>query len=119
MSYARPGSNEDSVDLLRFGLSDAYTGINLSTLSVVADFPVAGRAAGAQLADLASPIGDGVYELDFGGPMSPNGSAHIQVSVEDVQGNVTRVERGFSTLTDLFADGFESGNVSAWSSSAP
>ncbi len=119
VSYPRPGSNEDSVDLLRFGLSDAYTGINLSTLSVVADFPVAGRAAGAQLADLASPIGDGVYELDFGGPMSPNGSAHIQVSVEDVQGNVTRVERGFSTLTDLFADGFESGNVSAWSSSAP
>ncbi len=116
VSFPRPGSNEGTIDRARFGLSDAYTGVNLSTLSVVADFMVAGRPTGAELADLAGSVGDGIYEIDFGSAMPANDSAHIRVSVEDLEGNVTRVERGFSTLTDLFSDGFESADTSEWSS---
>jgi len=119
VSSPRAGHHPGAVDRLQFGLSDAYTGVDMATLSVVADFPVSGRPANTQLADLASSIGDGIYEIDFGGPMSPNGSAHIRVEVKDGEGNVTRVERAFSTLTDLFTDGFESGDPSAWTNSTP
>ena len=119
VSHPRPGHNPGPVDFVRFGLSDAYTGVDLATLSVMADFAAAGRPAGAELADLAGSVGDGIFEIAFGSPMAPNGSAHVEVSVEDHQGNITRVNHGFSTLTELFADGFETGNTSAWSSTSP
>jgi hypothetical protein len=121
VSAPRPGYNPAPVAALRFGLADAYTGVDLATLSVTADFAVAGRPPGAQLADLAGEVGDGIYQIALGGPLPPLANRRLTVAVADGQGNVTRSEVTFSTVPGdlLFADGFESGDTSAWSLAVP
>jgi hypothetical protein len=99
VSSPRPGRNESSIDEIRFGIADAYTGIDPSSLSVTADFPVAGRKAGAQLADLAKHQGGRVYTIPLASPLPPMRSAHVTIEVADRQGNRTRVVRRFTTAT--------------------
>jgi hypothetical protein len=96
LSRPRAGVNRGAVDRLRIGLADAVSGVDLATLSVKADFVVAGRAKGAQLADLAVPVGDGIWEIAIGRALPATARARVQVSVKDRQGNVTRVDRRFS-----------------------
>jgi hypothetical protein len=119
VSLPRPGEAGEPVTALRFGVADAYSGVDLATLSVKADFPVAGRPPGTELADLAAAVDDGVYAIDRGTALPLAAGRQLWVEVADVEGNVTRVARTFSTLGALFADGFESGNVSRWSSAVP
>ncbi len=121
VSLPRPGYNPQPVAALRFGLADAYTGIDLATLSVKADFTVNGRPAGAELVDLAAEIGDGIYQIALGEALPPLSGRTFRVEVRDGQGNATRVDRKFSTVPSglIFADGFESGGTGAWSSTVP
>ncbi len=116
VSLPRQGLNATGVNELRFGLADAVTGIDLATLTVTADFSVAGRPPGSELRDLFAEVADGVWSLGLGGPLGPLSHRHLRVAVADGQGNVTRVDRVFSTVesVSLFADGFESGDTSAW-----
>jgi len=118
VSRPRPGFNSNPVTMLRFGLADANSGVDLDTLSVTADFPVAGRAAGAELADLAQSVGDGIWEMAVTAPVTAD--AHLLVEVADDQGNITRVDRAFATAQWLiFADGLETGSVGEWSNAVP
>ncbi|MFN7963862.1 MAG: hypothetical protein U0002_21540 [Thermoanaerobaculia bacterium] len=121
LSLPRPGFNAGPVTQLRLGVADAASGIDLASLSIRADFAVRGRAAGAELADLATEAGDGIYTLDLGGPLPPLWQKHFRAAVKDHQGNWTRVDRQFSTIESglLFADGFESGNLAAWAAVVP
>lgn len=119
VSLPRPGASAAPVDRFRIGSADGYTGIDLASLSVRADFPVAGRPAGAELADLALPTGDGIFEIELGAPLPPLLGRHLDVEVRDQRGNVTRVRRRFSTFVPLFADDFERGHALAWSATAP
>ncbi|MCG8458069.1 MAG: hypothetical protein MI919_17465, partial [Holophagales bacterium] len=115
VSSPRPGLAAGPIEEIRLGIADANSGIDLPTLSITSDFPVAGRAPGAELADLAVEVGDGIYSIPLGAALGPLVEAHVRVEVFDRQGNVTRVDRRFATVTEvLFADGFESGNLSAW-----
>jgi hypothetical protein len=119
VSVPRPGFNPDPVHLLRVGIADANSGIDLATLSLTADFPLEGRPPGAELADLAVEQADGVYAILLSQPLPELTGAMVFAEVADHQGNVTRVARRFSTVEALiFADGFESGGVGAWSGSA-
>jgi|CXWL01.1.fsa_nt_gi hypothetical protein len=117
VSLPRAGGNALPVTKIRFGLADAVSGVNLATLSVTLDVAVAGRPANAELADLALPVADGVYEIALGGALPNLLGRHLRVAVRDGQGNVTRVDRQFSTvpLGQVFADGFEAGASSSWS----
>ncbi|MCP3956961.1 MAG: hypothetical protein GY719_03825 [bacterium] len=118
ISLPRPGPAALPVDRIRFGMVDNYSGLDLATLSVTASWSVEGRPAGTELADLALPTGDGIWEIFLAQPVPPVASADVSVEVYDLQGNVTRVKRTFSTLeVAIFSDGFESGDVAAWSSS--
>ena len=94
MSSPRAGANPSPLSAIRIGIADAHSGIRAGSLSVTADFAVAGRQPGAELADLARQAGDGIYEI----PLVPQSlqRATVRVRVSDVQGNVTRVERVFS-----------------------
>ncbi len=109
----RAGENPGGVGAIRFGLADANSGIDLAALSVTADFEVLGRPPGTELADLAFEVDDGVYEI-ASGPLPALAGAHLSMAVADRQGNVARLERVFSTAEGIFADGFESGDLSAW-----
>ncbi|BCX03619.1 MAG: hypothetical protein KatS3mg053_1557 [Candidatus Roseilinea sp.] len=96
VSSPRPGMNWGPLAEIRIGIADAYTGIALNTLSITASVPINGRLAGAQLADLARPVGQGIYAITLQPPMSAVTSAHLYVQVADQQGNFTRVDRKFS-----------------------
>ncbi|MDJ0652539.1 MAG: hypothetical protein QNJ40_00170 [Xanthomonadales bacterium] len=110
ISVPRPDYNPVPPARIRFGMVDAYTGLDLSTLSVQASFTVQGRVPRSELADLASPVGDGIWEINFGGPLPPNlFNAHVLAQVADNQGNIKRVDVQFSTAATglVFADSFE------------
>jgi hypothetical protein len=96
VSLPRPGANPLPLDRFRIGVADAHSGVNLASLSVTADLALEGRAAGAELADLMQPEGDGIYTIVLSAPIPPVSGAHLHVRVEDHQGNVTRVSRKFS-----------------------
>ncbi len=120
VSVPRLGFNPDPVFLLRVGVADANSGVDLATLSLTADLPVEGRPPGAELADLAVEQAPGVYAILLSQPLPELTAATLSAEVADHQGNVTRVARRFSTVEALiFADGFESGDVSSWSSTTP
>ena len=119
VSLPRAGQNTGPLTQLRVGIADAYTGIAPGTLSIKADIVINGRSAGQELADLAQTSGEGIYTIGLTPPLSGVALAHLRVQVADRQGNVTRVNQQFSvsSLPDtlIFADNFESGNLSAWS----
>lgn len=96
LSLPRPGPNPGSLSAIRFGLADAASGIDLGTLSVKASIPLAGRSAGAELAGLVQPAGDGIYLLPLSPPLTSVTSASIAIAIADHQGNITRVQRRFS-----------------------
>ena len=124
VSAPRAGYGPAAIPAIRFGLADAYSGIDLATLDVRADFPVAGRPANAQLADLAQPVGpasDRIWQIPLAAPLPELWKRDLRVSVRDVEGNITRVVRTLSTLPDgtLFTDGFATGTTAAWSATSP
>jgi hypothetical protein len=96
VSAPRPGVLGAPLTEVRFGVADAYTGVDLSSLSVRVDFSVAGRAPGQELKDLAQPNGDGIYAIALASPLAAARDAHVFIEVADNQGNVTRVNREFS-----------------------
>lgn len=110
ISSPRAGNNSQAIDVLRFAIADGNSGINLTTLQVTAGFEVHGRPAGAALADLAVPLGEGRYALTLSAPLALVSNQHLTVSVRDVQGNLTRVVQAFSVpvaADGLLRDGFE------------
>jgi hypothetical protein len=112
LASPRAGRHTAVIDRLRVGLADAHSGIEPGSLSIRATVPMAGRAAGAELADLAVTGVDGVWEIALSPPLHSLPDAEITVSVRDQQGNITRVVRAFSvdaSLDTLFRDGFEIG----------
>jgi hydrazine synthase alpha subunit-like protein len=108
LSLPRPHANAPLAQI-RFGLADGNSGIDAATLHVSADFEVNGRAAGAELADLAQIAGEDIWTIDVSPALSGGSSHHVYVSVQDLQGNVTRVDRAFFVGPDdtIFRDGFE------------
>ncbi len=101
-------------------MADANSGIAPSSFSVRTDFSVAGRPPQSEISDLAIDKGDGIWEILLTTPVPPLVGAHLYVEIADNQGNITRVDRRFSTLANaIFLDGFESGDTTLWTYSAP
>ncbi len=110
ISAPRPNVNPGPVQLLRLGLADGHSGIDLSTLSIQANFVVNGRPAMSELSDLAVTSGDGIHTITLDAPLPVNQmERHLLAEVADHQGNITRVDRRFYTdsLDLIFADAFE------------
>ena len=112
------GGFQEHVQVFRFGIADAYTGVDIATLSVTASFVVGGRPPGAELRDLAGEVTPGVYEIVLPQPLPPLVGGHLRVEVADGQGNITRVDRRFDTAEPIFTDDFESGDTRRWSNTA-
>ncbi len=75
------------------GMHD-YVGLDPSSFTVTADFPLEGIAAGKNLASKFVTTNPGVWELKLTSAVEASGK--LVVSVKDRAGNVTRIER---TLT--------------------
>lgn len=115
----RTGLTETPITELRVGAADGYSGLAPGSLSIWADFVVAGRPPGSELVDLFQEVADGVWVQALAAPLPPLVERKLTVQVADNQGNVTRVEQSFSTLAAIFADGFEHGDATAWTAAVP
>jgi hypothetical protein len=96
VTLPRAGWNSGELGALLVGAADADSGLEPGSLSIKADVPMAGRAAGVELADLATVAGDGIWSVTIAPPLIDLQNAHLHVAVADRQGNVTRVDRRFS-----------------------
>lgn len=99
VTLPRPGWNSGALGALLIGAADADSGLDAASLSITADVAMAGRAPGTELADLATPVGDGVWSVALAPPLDDVANAHLRVAIADQQGNVTRVDRRFSVGT--------------------
>jgi hypothetical protein len=95
VSYPEPGPNPPLTRIL-VGMCDAYTGLDLHSFRVVADFPVNGTPAGANLADMFKSKSPGVWELKLVKPITEIVRGRLMVSVRDNQMNTSRIDRTFS-----------------------
>lgn len=110
VSAPRAGVNSQPVPRIVIGFADANSGINPASLSVTSSLMLNGRPPGAELADLAQAIGDGVYAITLSAPLAAIAAGEISASVRDNQGNTTRLRQSFSVPTAadaLFLNGFE------------
>lgn len=107
-----PGTNTQPVSEILFGAADANTGLQAGSLSLRANFAVAGRPSGSELADLVQSLGDGRYRLALTPALASMQDAEIELSIRDGQGNVHRTSRRFDAPdpATLFFNGFEAGN---------
>lgn len=95
LTYPRAGANPALTRIL-VGMHDYYTGLDMTSFQVVADFAVNGKAAGENLAATFKPTSDGVWELALATPLTNLAKGRLTVSVKDRQGNISRIERTFS-----------------------
>ena len=99
VSQPRPRANTGPLTAIRLGVADGNSGVEMSALSVKADIAIASREPNAELADLAVPIGDGMYAISLTVPMTTVTSANLSVQIADKQGNLTRQKITFSVGT--------------------
>ena len=83
----------ERIDEIVVGIADADSGIDASSLSIRANFELAGRAAGTELADLAVASGDGIHRLGLASEQEVPLDGELTFSVRDHQGNTTWVKR--------------------------
>jgi hypothetical protein len=90
----QPGTNR-SLERILIGMHDADSGLDLESFRVAADVPIAGTPAGVNFADRFHATTPGVWEFALAEPIKQLRSARLSVSVRDMEGNVTRIERRF------------------------
>jgi hypothetical protein len=92
----QPGMNSQLSRIL-IGMHDYGGGLDLDRFHVEADFAIDGMPAGEQLAKKFQPISPGVWELKLAKPITKLNAGWLFVAIADKQGNVTKMERKFST----------------------
>ncbi len=97
LTYPRAGHNPELTRLL-VGMHDYYSGLDLASFRMTADFPLDGVAPGEDLAPRFRPKSEGVWELRLKRPLTRLARGTLTVSVKDRQGNISRVERTFSVM---------------------
>src|SRR4029450_6015137 len=96
LSSPRAGVIAGPLAVIRIGMFDAYSGINISSLSVTTNFAVNGKAAGAELASGFTQTDPSVWALTLSSPLSSLSGGHVVVKVKDNAGNISTVDRWFS-----------------------
>lgn len=94
LTYPKPRRNEELSRIL-VGMHDYYTGLDMDSFTVVADFAVDDAPAGTNLASKFKPKTQGVRELKLAKPITELAKGKLTVSVKDRQGNVSKIERTF------------------------
>jgi len=108
LSQPRQNINFQAIDKIVVGVADANTGINISTLSIKADFIVNGLPANSELSGLATLVAEGVYQIQLDAALPQDSlERHIKAEVYDNQGNVKRVDLRFTTSDLIFVNGFD------------
>jgi hypothetical protein len=95
LTYPKADAN-GALDRLLVGMYDYSTGLNMDSFRVVADFEINGIPAGENLASKFQKKTQGVWDLSLSRPIKRLARGKIVVSIQDRQGNLSRIERTFS-----------------------
>jgi hypothetical protein len=93
VTVSSPRQNRNSTPLseLRVGFADADSGLDPTTYSVTADFPVNGQAAGSELSGLGTFVAPGVLSIPLQARLWNLATQYVTASVADLQGNTNTV----------------------------
>ena len=98
LTYPHAGANTDLTRLF-IGMHDYDSGLDMKTFRVVADFEVDGVPAGQDLASKFTSKSPGVWEWKLSRSVEKLARGKIEVSVQDKQGNLSRIERTFAVVS--------------------
>lgn len=93
VSVPAPDAPWETLGEIVIGVADANSGVDLSSISVRANFDVGGRAAGSELAQSLEEVGDGIYRIATGDSVSVPEDGELAIEVRDHQGNTTWYKR--------------------------
>src|SRR5262249_2084511 len=94
--YPQAGLNREPLQRILLGMHDHYSGLDMASFQVLADFAVDGVPAGQNLAAKFKATTQGVWELPLASPIAALSRGKLIVSVKDCKGNETRMERTFA-----------------------
>jgi hypothetical protein len=92
------GKNQQLSRIL-IGMADAYTGIDLNSFQVTADFALDGIPPGENLASRFTALPEGRWEWQLARPIANLPAGTLSVSVNDRQGNTSSIQRRFSVTS--------------------
>jgi hypothetical protein len=95
LTYPQAGVN-GPLSRIVLGMHDHYSGLDLRSFQVVADFSIGGVATGENLAHRFQTKSPGVWEFVLGEAITALPERTLTVSIQDQQGNVSRIKRRFS-----------------------
>jgi hypothetical protein len=96
LSLPRAGTQAQPLTLIRIGAYDYYSGLDVQSLSVKANFDLNGTRAGTELAPLFAQTGDHIWTLPVNPAITNLRRGELTVSIKDKQGNITKIVRSFS-----------------------
>lgn len=91
VSRPRPNRNTQPLSEIRVGFADGHSGIKSNSLSIKADFPVNGLAAGTELKALGSLVDDGIFVIPLTAPIINMATGIVTAIVYDNQTNRNEV----------------------------
>jgi hypothetical protein len=95
LTYPAPGHNAELSRIL-VGMYDYGSGLDRDSFHVSADFSIDGADAGQDLAAKFQAKGPGIWELKLAEPLRRLPRGKLTVTVQDRQGNTSRIERTFA-----------------------
>jgi hypothetical protein len=98
LTAPQPGANVELARIL-VGMHDYGTGIDPTSFTVTADFPIDGVKPGENLAARFKEKSAGVRELELAAPIRKLEHGTLRIAVSDRQGNIARIERTISAGT--------------------
>jgi hypothetical protein len=98
LTYPQAGKNSSLTRIL-IGMHDYFSGLDLDSFRVTADFAIDGVPAGTNLAAKFKAKTQGVWEWKLAKPITGLARGRMVVSVKDRQGNIGRIERTFAVET--------------------
>jgi len=85
----------ETLSAIQIGMHDFNSGLNPGSLSVKANFAIAGRPANRELASLFNYIGNQVWRLNLAASVAIPKNANLTIQVKDNAGNLVTVKRSF------------------------
>jgi len=108
ISMPKQNINYAPIQTIIFGIADAHSGIDISSLSVKANFIVNGHAANTELSHLVSLVDEGTYNIQLNQAITADSiERKIFIEVSDNQGNIFRHSVRFYSSDLIFENGFD------------
>jgi hypothetical protein len=97
LALALPKAGKNAAfDRILIGVHDYYSGLEMDSFSVTADFAIDGALPGTNLARKFVNKSQGVWELRLAQPIARLPRGVLTVSIKDRQGNIAKQQRAFS-----------------------